>query len=36
MGLFLGSLNFQILFGVLDIPDIFRGGGARCWVQAYV
>ena len=22
MGVFLGLLNFQILFGVLDIPDI--------------
>ena len=30
MGVFLGLLNFQILFGVLDIPDNFRGGGGRC------
>ena len=27
MGVFLGSLKFQIFFGVLEIPDIFFWGG---------
>ena len=25
MGVFLGSLKFQIFFGVFEIPDIFGG-----------
>ena len=32
---FFGLLKFQILFGVLDISDIFWGdrvGDRRCWV----
>ena len=35
-GYFWGLLKFQIFFGVLEIPDIFFGVNARCWVRAYV
>ena len=28
-GLFLGLLKFQIFLGVLEIPDIFLGGGGE-------
>ena len=36
MGYFLGLLKFQIVFGVLEIPNIFLGVNGRCWVRAYV
>ena len=35
MGFFLGSIKFQIFFGVLEIPDMFFVNG-RCWARAYV
>ena len=38
--IFFGLLNFKYLFGVLEIHDIFLGGGggvnSRCWAQAYI
>ena len=33
-GIFGGLLKFQIFFGVLEIPDIFRGVNGRCWARA--
>ena len=35
-GYLLGSLEFQILFELLEISDIFSGVNGRCWAQAYV
>ena len=38
-GIFLGLLKFQIILEVLEIPDLFAGGGGetkcRCWARAY-
>ena len=31
IGIFLGLLEFQIIFRVLDIPDIFGVVNSRCW-----
>ena len=37
MGIFFGSLKFQIIFwGVLEISDIFLGVNGRCWARAYI
>ena len=35
-GIFLGLLKFQIIFRVLEIPDIFGGMKGRCCARAYV
>ena len=34
--IFLGAKISTILFGVLEIPDIFFLVNGRCWARAYV